>query len=120
MQCTKIRFVATIRKKLRLQNEIEKCDTDSKVLVYVSSVGPLSVHVLSDEGPTLETLDFTVCIDSTSTFFYFDLYLHTAYAAHYVYFTIKFVGFNSQNCSYKMLTNHPDLSFNEQPVYVAT
>ena len=26
--------------------------------------------------------------DSTPTFLYFDLYLNTAYAAHYVYFTI--------------------------------
>ena len=38
---------------------------------------------LSDEGLTLETLDFTVRIDSTPTFLYFDLYLNTAYAAHY-------------------------------------
>ena len=28
----------------------------------------------SDEGPTLETLDFTIRIGSTSTFLYFDLY----------------------------------------------
>ena len=40
---------------------------------------------LSDEGPTLETLDFTFHIGSTPTFSYFDLYLKTAYAAHYVY-----------------------------------
>ena len=40
---------------------------------------------LSDEGPTLETLDFTTHIGSTPTFLYFDLYLNTAYAAHYVY-----------------------------------
>ena len=38
---------------------------------------------LSDEGPTLETLDFTICIGSTPTCLYFDLYLNTAYAAHY-------------------------------------
>ena len=42
---------------------------------------------LHDEGPTLETLDFTVHIGSTQTFLYFDLYLNIAYAAHYVYFT---------------------------------
>ena len=35
----------------------------------------------------LETLDFTIRIGSTPTFLYFDLYLNTAYAAHYVYFT---------------------------------
>ena len=38
---------------------------------------------ISDEGPTLETLDFTIRIGSTPTFLYFDLYLNTAYAAHY-------------------------------------
>ena len=36
----------------------------------------------------LETLDFVFHIGSTSNFFYFDLYLNTAYAAHYVYFII--------------------------------
>ena len=41
----------------------------------------------SDEGPTIETLDFAIRISSTPTFLYFDLYyLNTAYAAHYVYF----------------------------------
>ena len=39
---------------------------------------------LSDEGPMLETLDYTICIGSTPTFLYFDLYLYSAYAAHYV------------------------------------
>ena len=39
---------------------------------------------LSDEGPTLETLDFTIRIGSTPTFLYFDLYLYSAYATHYV------------------------------------
>ena len=60
----------------------------------VSSVGPSSERnkekhsCFSDEGPTLETLDFTIRIGSTPTFLYFDLYLKTAYAEHYVYFTI--------------------------------
>ena len=45
-----------------------------------------SVCFFSDEGPTLETLDFAFCIGSTPTFFHFHLYLNTAYAAHYVYF----------------------------------
>ena len=31
---------------------------------------------LSDEGPTLETLDFTIRIGSTPTFVYLDLYLY--------------------------------------------
>ena len=41
----------------------------------------------SDEGPPLETLDFAIHIGSTPTFLYFELYLNTAYAVHYVYFT---------------------------------
>ena len=32
-----------------------------------------------------ETLDHTIRIGSTLTFLYFDLYLYSAYAAHYVY-----------------------------------
>ena len=34
-----------------------------------------------------ETLDFTIRIGSTPTVLYFDLYLYSAYTAHYVYFT---------------------------------
>ena len=43
---------------------------------------------LSDKGPapTLETLDFTIRIGSTPTFSYFDLYLYSTYAAHYIYY----------------------------------
>ena len=33
---------------------------------------------LSDEGSTLETLNFTTRIGSTPTFLYFDLYLYSA------------------------------------------
>ena len=57
-------------------------------------------HVsLRDEGPTLETLDFTIRIGSTApTFLYFDLYLNTAYAAHYVYVTFMRLG-----CSIKVI-----------------
>ena len=40
---------------------------------------------LSDEGPTLETTDFTIHIASTPIVLYFD---NTVYAAHYVYFII--------------------------------
>ena len=39
---------------------------------------------LSDEEPMLETLDYTIRIGSTPTILYFDLYLYSAYAAHYV------------------------------------
>ena len=48
--------------------------------------GKVGFFLLSDEGPTLETLDFTIRIGSTPTFSYFDLYLYSAYAVHYVYF----------------------------------
>ena len=37
----------------------------------------------------LETLDYTIRIGSTPTFLYFDLYLYSAYAAHFVYYMIK-------------------------------
>ena len=33
----------------------------------------------------LETLDYTIRTGSTPTFIYFDLYLYSAYAAHYLY-----------------------------------
>ena len=48
---------------------------------------------LSDERPTLKTLDFTIRIGSTPTFLYFNLYLNTAFAADYVYFTMWGVEF---------------------------
>ena len=54
--------------------------------VYVYTV---YVYIfLSDEGPMLETLDYTIRIGSTPTILYFDLYLYSAYAAHYVYIYI--------------------------------
>ena len=37
----------------------------------------------------LETLDYTIRIGSTPTIFYFDFYLYSAYAAHYVYYKLK-------------------------------
>ena len=52
----------------------------------VSSIGPSSERrANADEGPMLETLDYTIRIGSTPTFLYFDLYLYSTYAAHYVY-----------------------------------
>ena len=47
----------------------------------VSSIGPSSEILiiflfLSDEGPMLETLVYTIRIGSTPTFLYFDLYLY--------------------------------------------
>ena len=37
-------------------------------------------NFVSDEGPMLETLDYSICIGSTLSFLYFDLYLYSAYA----------------------------------------
>ena len=42
-----------------------------------------ALALLSDEGPTPKTLDFTIRIGSTPTFSYINLYLYSAYAAHY-------------------------------------
>ena len=47
--------------------------------------------------PTLETLEFAFHIGSTPAFLYFDLYLNTAYAAHYVDITILMVQSRSQS-----------------------
>ena len=56
------------------------------IRIVWSNVSSLALHgFLSDEGPMLETLDHTIRIVSTPTFLYFDLYLYSAYAAHYVY-----------------------------------
>ena len=43
----------------------------------------------------LETLDYTIRIGSTPTFLYFDLYLYSAYAAHYVYCSAILFTFHS-------------------------
>ena len=40
---------------------------------------------LSDKRPMLETLDYTIRIGYTIFFLYFDLYLYSTYAAHYIY-----------------------------------
>ena len=37
----------------------------------------------------LQTLDYTIRIASTPTILYFDLYLYSTYAAHYVYTKYK-------------------------------
>ena len=34
------------------------------------------IGFLSDEGPMLETLDYTIRIGSTSTLLYFDIYIY--------------------------------------------
>ena len=64
------------------------------IISHVNSLGSLFIFCFSltmldqcskpDEEPMLETLDHTIRIGSTPTFLYFDLYLYSAYAAHYV------------------------------------
>ena len=44
---------------------------------------------------TMFISDFTFHIGSTPTFLYFDLYLNTAYAAHYVYFRLYYIHIGS-------------------------
>ena len=46
------------------------------------------VSLLVNWGPMLETLDHTIRTGSTPTFLFFDLYFYSAYAAHYIYFSI--------------------------------
>ena len=75
----------------------------------VSSVGPSSERnsFCSDEGPMLETLDFTIRISSTLTFLYFDLYLYTAYATHNTFILF----FSSYNGSWERLANSMNASY---------
>ena len=47
----------------------------------------------------LDTLDFTIRIGSTPTFLYFDLYLYSAYAAHYVYFIVHSASLPGRNAN---------------------
>ena len=58
------------------------------IRIVKSNVSSVLFLFLSDEGPMLETLDYTIRIGSTPTFLYFDLYLYSAYAAHCVYYTL--------------------------------
>ena len=45
----------------------------------------LRQRALSDEGPMLKTLDYTIRIGSTPNFLLFDFYLYSAYAVQHVY-----------------------------------
>ena len=49
-----------------------------KILTSTGQNLPVPILFLSDEGPTLETVDYSIRIGSTPTFLYFDLYLHSA------------------------------------------
>ena len=39
---------------------------------------------LSNEGPMLETLDYTIRVGSTPTFLYFDLFLYVSLLSHFI------------------------------------
>ena len=61
---------------------------------YVSSVGPSSVKNEEESSLTKglrskRQTSYSVFRQYGPTFLYFDLYLNTAYAAHYVYFTVS-------------------------------
>ena len=63
--------------------------TNLFIFRFVSQHCPRStLHFMLLSERRLKTLDFTFYIGSTPTFLYFDLYLNTAYAAHYVYCVI--------------------------------
>ena len=61
------------------------CNNDYVILPTAYHRILVKITAWGNEGPMLETLDHTICIGSTPTFLYFDLYLYSAYAAHYVY-----------------------------------
>ena len=65
------------------------CLTSLSLCLLIISFTRFFVYFLFlyDEGPTLGTLDFTVCIGSTPTFSFFNSYIYFTYSAHYVYLT---------------------------------
>ena len=46
-----------------------------KIKIISSLSNGDDIYFLSDEGPMLETLDYTIRIGSTTTILYFDLYI---------------------------------------------
>ena len=79
---------SAIRLQMTYKSEYKKRNIKRSVYCQLA-LGQLALGFLSDEGPMLETLDYTIRIGSISTFLYFDLYLYSAYAAHFVYWNIK-------------------------------
>ena len=69
---------------------------------------------LSDEGPMLETLDYIIRIGSTPTFLYFDLYLYSAYAVHFVYQTDRQTDKYTNKQIYKQTNKQADKQVNKQ------
>ena len=70
-------------------NLMKRVGSYKKKLTPVTALGNLNLINFGGKPckglGTLETLDFTIRIGSTPIFSHFDLYLNTAYAAHYIY-----------------------------------
>ena len=75
--------------RVKIKSKYEKVGV-LPIWILKSNISSVGVLFLSDEGPKLETLDFTIRIGSTPTVSYFNLYLYSAYAA--VRVNIKVVG----------------------------
>ena len=74
----------------------------------VSSVGPSSERnstVSLTKGPILETLDYTIRIDSTLTFLYFDLYLYSLLSYHTTFIKISCYDQTIGKCFYFFFSN---------------
>ena len=52
--------------------------------IHIGKHQPFYISIYISTLPSLETSDYTIRIGSTPTFLYFDLYLYSAYTAHYV------------------------------------
>ena len=60
----------------------------------------------------LDMLDYTIRIGSTPTFLYFDLYLYSAYAAHYVQYISHYAHFTTKQhapCATQISTFNPSI-----------
>ena len=66
-------------------------------------------------------LDYTVHIGSTPTFLYFDLYLYSAYAAHYVYYVIERLVkvLRELEIAISQLQKHCNFSFSQTSIRVS-
>ena len=76
----------SIRLSRLVFNDVVRKTNLGKLYIISKILNKIWNNRWTDERPMLETLDYTIHIGSTPTFLYFDLYPHSAYAAHYVYF----------------------------------
>ena len=73
---------------------------------------------LSDEGPTLKTLDFTIYIGSTPTFLYFYLYLNNCLRSTLSLFISKLYACHLDLVFPLKFLKHRNIFFTEQRSYV--